>query len=141
MLRKPGGYRKPTPEMEAQSRIAKEDYFRWFVPIWTDVTGASTKDHPAPYPLEIPRRLISMYSFVGDTVVDPFSGLGTTARAAALTGRNSISIEIESQYFFAAEKRFAKSQQRTRHLFLREKRARWNASAESHNLAVADASA
>lgn len=51
MLRKPGGYRKPTSKMEAESRIAKDDYFKWFAPLWADVTGASTKDHPAPYPL------------------------------------------------------------------------------------------
>lgn len=107
MLRKPGGYRKLTPEMEANSRIAKEDYFRWFVPVWADVTGASTKHHPAPFPLEIPRRLISMYSFVGDTVVDPFAGLGTTAQAAALTGRNSLSFEIEPNYYADAQRRFA----------------------------------
>ena len=111
MLRKPGGYRKPTAKMETDSRIAKDDYFRWFAPIWEDVTGASTKDHPAPYPLEIPRRLISMFSFVGDTVVDPFSGTGTTSRAAALTGRNSVGFEIEPSYNLDARRRFAAFQQ------------------------------
>ena len=98
MLRKPGGYRKPTAEMERQSRIAKDDYFRWFSPIWSDVTGASTRNHPAPYPVEIPRRLVSMFSFIGDTVVDPFAGTGTTAEAAAVTGRNSVSLDIEPGY-------------------------------------------
>ena len=53
MLRKPGGYRSPTPEMEAASRIENDDYFRWYVPIWSDVTGASTREHPAPFPFEI----------------------------------------------------------------------------------------
>lgn len=98
LLRKPGGYRKPTAEMEQASRIPKEDYFRFFQAIWTDVTGASTRNHPAPYPLEIPKRLIYMFSFVGDTVVDPFSGTGTTAEAALKTGRNSVSIDIEPRY-------------------------------------------
>jgi site-specific DNA-methyltransferase (adenine-specific) len=111
MLRKPGGYRKPTAKMETESRISKDDYFKWFRPIWEDVTGASTKDHPAPYPLEVPRRLISMFSFVGDTVVDPFSGTGTTSRAAALTGRHSISLDIEPTYNLDARKRFAAFQQ------------------------------
>lgn len=111
MLRKPG-YRKPTADMETKSRISKEDYFRWFVPVWTNVTGASTVHHPAPYPLEIPKRLISMYSFVGDTVVDPFAGLGTTAQAAALTGRHSISFEIEPAYHKKAQERFLEFQQR-----------------------------
>jgi site-specific DNA-methyltransferase (adenine-specific) len=110
MLRKPGGYRKPTAEMERQSRIGKDDYFRWFSPIWTDVTGASTRHHPAPYPLEIPRRLISMFSFVGDTVLDPFAGTGTTAEAAAITGRNSISIDIEPAYFAQATRRLRSRQ-------------------------------
>jgi len=106
-LRKPGGYRKPTAEMEAASRINKDDYFRWFSPVWSDVTGASTKDHPAPYPLEIPRRLISMFSFVGDVVLDPFAGTGTTAEAAAELGRDSISVEIEPKYSAHAVARLA----------------------------------
>lgn len=106
LLRKPGDYRKPTPEMERKSRIAKDDYFRWFSPIWSDVTGASTRDHPAPYPLEIPRRLIRMYSFAGDVVVDPFAGLGTTALAAAGCGRDSISGEVEPEYYTKALRRF-----------------------------------
>jgi site-specific DNA-methyltransferase (adenine-specific) len=110
MLRKPGGYRKPTSDMEARSRISKADYYRWFSPIWSDVAGASTRDHPAPYPVEIPRRLISMFSFAGDTVIDPFSGLGTTAQAAAMTGRHSVSLEIEPRYFAEQQKRFAKWQ-------------------------------
>ena len=112
MLRKPGGYRKPTGKMESASKIAKDDYFKWFAPIWTDVTGASTKHHPAPYPLEVPRRLISMFSFVGDTVVDPFSGTGTTAEAAALLGRNSVGFEIEPSYNLDARKRLSLFQQR-----------------------------
>jgi site-specific DNA-methyltransferase (adenine-specific) len=125
LLRKPGGYRKPTLEMEENSRIAKADYFRWFAPMWADVTGASTRDHPAPYPLEIPRRLISMYSFVGDTVVDPFGGTGTTTQAAAATGRNSVSFEIEPDYFAAAQARFVRAQKRPRQLVLMEKRGPW----------------
>jgi site-specific DNA-methyltransferase (adenine-specific) len=122
MLRKPGGYRKPTPIMEANSRIDKDDYFRWFSPIWSDVTGASTRDHPAPYPVEIPRRLVSMFSFVGDTVLDPFGGTGTTAQASALTGRNSISFEIEPSYFEHAVDKFVARTTRTIRLFERAAR-------------------
>src|SRR5262249_28363268 len=81
-LRKPGGYRKPTPEMEERSFIPKDDYVKWFTSIWTDVRGQIRRDHPAPYPVEVPRRLIRMFSFAGDTVVDPFGGTGTTALAA-----------------------------------------------------------
>lgn len=73
MLRKPGGYRKPAPEQEQRTFIATEDYVKWFSPIWSDVTGQQRSNHPAPYPVEIPRRLVQMFSFVGDTVVDPFA--------------------------------------------------------------------
>jgi modification methylase len=97
-FRKPGGYRKPTAIMESQSFIGTDDYVRWFAPVWTDVTGQLRRDHPAPYPVEIPRRLIRMFSFTGDTVVDPFGGTGTTAFAAFETGRNSISVEVEPGY-------------------------------------------
>lgn len=97
-FRKPGGYRKPTPEMEKRSHIPTDDYAKWFCPVWTDVTGQLRRDHPAPYPVEIPRRLIRMFSFAGDTVLDPFGGTATTALAALYTGRNSVSVEIEPRY-------------------------------------------
>ncbi len=97
-FRKPGGYRKPTQDMEKRSFIATDEYSKWFSPIWTDVTGQLRKGHPAPYPVEIPRRLIQMFSFVGDTVVDPFIGTGSTTVAALETGRSSIGIEIEPSY-------------------------------------------
>jgi DNA modification methylase len=104
-LRKPGGYRKPTAEQERLSRIETDDYVRWFSPVWTDVRGQLRKNHPAPYPTEIPSRLIQMFSFVGDTVVDPFCGTGTTALAAMATGRHSISVEIDPGYVDATERR------------------------------------
>ena len=80
-----------------------------FSPIWTDVTGQMRRDHPAPYPLEIPRRLIRMFSFVGDTVVDPFAGTGTTTLAAIETGRNSVGVEIDPDYVSTIEKRLGES--------------------------------
>lgn len=97
MERKPGGYRKPTDEQRIASKISKEDFDRWFQQIW-NITGASTKHHPAPYPLELALRLVRMFSFTGDTVLDPFSGSGTTMVAALRTGRNSIGIEIDPDY-------------------------------------------
>jgi DNA modification methylase len=108
-FRKPGGYRSPTAEMERRSRIETDDYVRYFSPVWTDVTGQLRKDHPAPYPIEIPRRLIRMFSFVGDIVVDPFSGTGTTAVAALETGRHSVSVEIDPGYVSAMETRLHSS--------------------------------
>ena len=106
-LRKPGGYRKPTAAQEKLSYIPTDDYARLFSGLWTDVTGQLRRDHPAPYPIEIPRRLIRMFSFAGDTVVDPFAGTGTTTVAAMETGRNSIAVEIESKYVELIRKRIA----------------------------------
>ena len=97
MERKPGGYRKPTDKQRSLSMISKENFDEWFRQIWT-VGGESTKKHPAPYPLELAHRLVSMFSFVGDTVLDPFVGTGTTLLAASRVGRNSIGVEIDASY-------------------------------------------
>lgn len=97
MQRKPGGYRKPTDKQRELSRISKEDFSKWFQQFWT-ISGASTREHPAPFPLELAHRLVRMFSFVGDTVLDPFVGTGTTMAAAMKCGRNSIGIEIEPKY-------------------------------------------
>jgi len=97
MQRKPGGYRKPTIKQREESRIGKEDFDRWFQQIW-NITGASTKQHPAPFPMELATRLVRMFSFTGDTVLDPFCGSGTTMIAAFRTGRNSIGVEIDTEY-------------------------------------------
>lgn len=107
-FRKPGGYRKPTALMEKRSFISTEEYSRLFVPVWTDVTGQQRRDHPAPYPVEIPRRLIRMFSFAGDTVLDPFGGTASTAIAALETSRNSVSVEIEPRYVDLMIKRIRK---------------------------------
>lgn len=107
MQRKPGGYRQPTENQRKLSRISKEEYGKWFQQFW-NITGASTKTHPAPFPLEIAYRLVRMFSFVGDTVVDPFNGSGTTMVAALRAGRNSIGIEIDPAYCQMAEERLRK---------------------------------
>ncbi len=104
MLRKPGGYRQPTEAQRAASRLTKQEHQAWFQQVWT-LNGASTRDHPAPYPEELARRLVRMFSFTGDTVLDPFMGLGTTLLAAARCGRNSIGVEIEPNYVKKAEAR------------------------------------
>jgi len=97
MQRKPGGYRKPTAEQRRESKIPKKDFDKLFQQIW-NITGASTKRHPAPYPLELASRLVRMFSFTGDTVLDPFLGTGTTMVAALRHGRNSVGVEIDPQY-------------------------------------------
>jgi modification methylase len=97
MQRKPGGYRKPTEVQRKLSKIDKKDFNSWFQQIW-NITGASTRNHPAPFPLELASRLVRMFSFQGDTVLDPFCGTGTTMIAALRYGRNGIGIDIEPEY-------------------------------------------
>jgi DNA modification methylase len=104
MQRKPGGYRQPTDAARVLSLIGERDHRRWFNQIIT-LTGASTRQHPAPYPPELAERLVRMFSFVGDVVLDPFSGTGTTSVAAARWGRNSIGVEIEPTYHRLASER------------------------------------
>lgn len=97
MQRKPGGYRKPTDEQRKLSKINKKDFNAWFQQIW-NITGASTRSHPAPFPLELATRLVRMFSFHGDTVLDPFCGTGTTMVASLRYERNCIGIDVEPEY-------------------------------------------
>jgi modification methylase len=97
MQRKPGGYRQPSDRQRRESMIDKKDFGRWFQQIW-NIPGASLKNHPAPFPLEVAVRLVRMFSFVGDTVLDPFCGTGTTMVAALKYDRNSIGVEIDPEY-------------------------------------------
>jgi DNA modification methylase len=105
MQRKPGGYRQPDTATRLLSVIPAECHKEWFQQVWMGLTGASTRHHPAPYPLELAQRLIRMFSFVGDTVLDPFLGTGTTTLAAAQWGRHSIGYEIDGSYLEHAHKR------------------------------------
>ena len=97
MQRKPGGYRKPTEEQRRLSMIPKDKFDKWFQQFWT-ITGASTKEHPAPFPFELASRLVQMFSFTGVTVLDPFCGTATTMVAALKHGRNSIGVELDTDY-------------------------------------------
>ncbi len=104
MQRKPGGYRKPTTEQRRLSVIPKKFYDEWFQQIWK-ITGESTARHPAPFPFELALRLVRMFSFYGDTVLDPFAGTGTTLVASLEAGRNSVGVEIDPEYFEMTKKR------------------------------------
>jgi DNA modification methylase len=106
MERKPGGYRSPSL---ATRVLSDNDHKEWFQQIWTGLTGASTRKHPAPYPVELAERLIRMFSFVGDTVLDPFVGTGSTILAAMRSGRNSLGYEIDGDYLQFARRRIADS--------------------------------
>lgn len=109
VFRKPGGYRRPTQEQRDLSLLSKEDHQRWFRQLWLDVPGEIQRGHPAPFPKEIARRLIGMFSFVGDVVLDPFVGTGTTSLAAMETHRNSIGYEIDPAYLSMAKSRLSEA--------------------------------
>jgi DNA modification methylase len=106
MLRKPGGYRQTSMLQKALSMLQKDEMDAWQRPFWSDITGSSLqKGHPAPFPVELAERLIRMFSFAGDTVLDPFGGSGSTSIAAIRSGRNSVSVEVEPRYVeLAAQK-------------------------------------
>ena len=105
MQRKGGGYRKPDLAARVLSLLPEASFKQFFRQIWTDIPGESTRGHPAPFPVALAERLIRMFSFVGDTVLDPFTGTASTQIAAAACGRNSIGIEVDPTYFAAARDR------------------------------------
>ncbi len=88
MLRKPGGYRRPTEEQRETSRFSRQEHRAWFRQIWNSPRGESTRRHPAPFPEELAHRLVRMFSFAGGTVLDPFMGTGTALLASARCGRS-----------------------------------------------------
>jgi modification methylase len=105
-LRKGGGYRSVTTVQKALSMLTKDEMQTWFRSFWSDIRGSSTRGgHPAPYPAELAERLIRMFSFAGDTVLDPFAGTCSTTLAAVAAGRNSIANEIEPAYLNLARSR------------------------------------
>ncbi len=105
-LRKGGNYRSPNELQRVLSMLTKEEMQSWMRSTWSDIKGESTRrGHPAPYPVALAERLIRMFSFAGDIVLDPFSGTGTTALAALVSGRNSISNELQPSYHAMAEAR------------------------------------
>lgn len=90
-----------------ENDISREDFMAWTSGVWT-FNGESKKriGHPAPFPRELPKRCIKLFSFVGDTVCDPFSGSGTTMIEAALNNRKFFGIELDKSYCELAKKRF-----------------------------------
>jgi site-specific DNA-methyltransferase (adenine-specific) len=114
-LRKGGEYRSTPAIQKALSMLTREEMRSWQRSIWTDLRGASTRDaHPAPFPVDLAGRLIRLFSFAGDTILDPFAGTGSTSQAAIMAGRNSIANEIESLYSDIARQRIARTARQTR---------------------------
>jgi site-specific DNA-methyltransferase (adenine-specific) len=89
-----------------KSTIDRESFLEWTKSVWTFAAAPARKvGHPAPFPEELPRRLIELYTFEGDVVLDPFCGSGTTCLAADRLGRHFIGYEIDTGYIRLAEKR------------------------------------
>lgn len=86
--------------------ITKDDFLQWTKSVWTfPAVSAKKIGHPAPFPAELPHRLIQMYTFQGDVVLDPFMGSGTTCVAALRDERNYVGYDINREYVALAEKR------------------------------------
>jgi site-specific DNA-methyltransferase (adenine-specific) len=89
-----------------ESTIAREDFLEWTKSVWNFPAVSARKiGHPAPFPLELPHRLIQLYTYEGDVVLDPFAGSGTTCLAAAQDGRHFVGYEISREYLELAENR------------------------------------
>lgn len=95
-------------ERAGEDTISKEDFLEATLSVW-DILPESARrvGHPAPFPTELPRRLIELYTFKGDLVLDPFLGAGSTAIAAVQAERRFIGYELDPDYAALAEKRIA----------------------------------
>ena len=99
-----GDYKREKGKKE--NTISKEQFMEWTKSIWTmNAESARRIGHPAPFPEELPSRLIQLYSFKGDIILDPFMGSGTTAVSALKTERKFVGYEISKEYINLAEKR------------------------------------
>lgn len=102
---------------KGQSTISRDAFMQYTKSIWQfPTTSAKRAQHPAPFPLELPRRLIELYSFAGDIVLDPFMGSGTTALAALATGRHYVGYDIYQEYVDIAHAKIADWHQAQRKL-------------------------
>ena len=98
VFRKPGTGPRPGKDAREKSRLTKEQRSQWFRGVWDDIHGQRQNGHVAMFPVELPRRLMKMYSFWGETVLDPFLGSGTTSLAAAGEGRDSVGYELNPAF-------------------------------------------
>ena len=94
---------RPSKAIKEQSRLTKEEWREYTKTVWS-IANTKRDDHPAVFPEEIPFRLAKMFSFVGETVLDPFAGIGTTARAVIPTGRNVVCVDQNPDYVQTIER-------------------------------------
>ena len=104
IFKKPGKSKKFPKEIKEKSKLTKEEWKKYFYGHWY-FGGARQIDHEAMFPEELPRRIIKMFSFVGETVLDPFVGSGTTVKAALDLNRNAIGYEINEKFLHIIEEK------------------------------------
>jgi site-specific DNA-methyltransferase (adenine-specific) len=85
-------------EFNGKSDITKSEFIKWIAGLWNIKPEMMEREHPAAFPVELPYRLIKLYSYQGCTVLDPFAGTGSVAKACFELNRNSISIELSEKY-------------------------------------------
>jgi site-specific DNA-methyltransferase (adenine-specific) len=106
-----GDYKRERKKAEKEIKensITKSNFMEWTKSIWTfNAESARRVGHPAPFPIDLPYRLIQLYSFKTDIILDPFMGSGTTAIAALESNRNFVGFEISQEYIDLANKRIA----------------------------------
>jgi len=104
IFKKPGKSPKVPKEIKESSKLTKEEWKEYFSGHWK-FPPAKQKEHEAMFPEELPRRLIKMFSFIGETVLDPFLGSGTTMKVALALGRNAIGYEINEEFLEVIKKK------------------------------------
>ena len=123
VFKKLGDSPKPTKEQKELSKMTAEEWNTFFAGHW-NFPGIKQNGHIAMYPVELPKRIIKMFSFVGETVLDPFAGSGTTALAAKITDRNSVCYEINPEFIPIIKKKLEVNQKdldNTTYEFLQQK--------------------
>ena len=110
-----GDYKLPRTKSERSegriNTIGKEEFIQQTKSIWSFSTESAKRvNHPAPFPVELPKRCIEMFTFLGDVVLDPFLGSGTTAVAAKMSGRRYIGCDLSAEYCDIAKERLALSE-------------------------------
>jgi DNA modification methylase len=108
IFKKPGKSEKVAKEIKEKSKLTKEESKEYFSGHWR-ISGVRQKEHQAMFPEEVPKRLIKMYSYINDTVLDPFLGSGTTAKVALELQRNVIGYEINPDFIPIIQNKISKS--------------------------------
>lgn len=123
IFKKLGKPPKPSPELKRLSAMTKDEWNEYFSGHW-NFAGVKQNGHLAMFPEELPARLIKMFSFVGDTILDPFLGSGTTSLAARNLSRNSFGYEINTDFFSIIKEKLNVNQsdlEGTEYIFLKDR--------------------